>query len=173
MEKEEMEKLCSRNKTTENPKFYYSSRFQLHDCKAKLNFLKGLCPELKEIINQIKSNTDLSQSKSKLNFSQFTDLNFSQINSFLCDDSYQETMESIFDNNSDRFSLKEGLKSANSSLKHSSIYENSYADADGIIENFQSKSFENSKVNLSLCDFDDQQMGNGNTKFFEFYQENE
>ena len=171
MEKEEMEKECYSNKTMENPKFYYSSRFQLHDCKTKLNFLKSLCPEIKDIINQIKSNTDFSQSKSKLNFSQFTDLNFSQINTFLCDDSYQETMESIFDNNSDHFSLKEGLKSAYSSLKHSSIYENSYAD--GIIENFQSKSFENSKVNLSLCDFDDQQMGNGNAKFFEFYQENE
>lgn len=169
MEKEETEKSCSHNKTKENLKFCYSSRFQLHDCKTKLNFLKGLCPELKEIINQIKSNTDLSQSKSKLNFSQYTDLNFSQINSFLCDDSYQENMESIFENISDPFSLKEGLKSANSSLKHCSLYENSYAD--GIIENFQSKSFE--KLNLSLCDFDDQQMGNGNAKFFEFYQENE
>ena len=160
---------CFVNKNKEIPKTFYSFRHEIYDGKIKLNFLKGLCPELKEIISQIGSNTDISQSK--LNLSQYSDLNFSQISAFLCDDgynNYQDMMESIIDN-SDNFSLKESLKSAHSSLKHCSLYENSCTE--GIIENFQST--ENYKGNLSLCDFDDQQMGNGNTNIFEFYQENE
>ena len=161
----ELESSMPPNNENNDHRAYYSSRHDILDTKKKINYAKSVCPELKEIIHQIKCANNISQSK--LNLSQYSDLNFSQIGSFICDDgcSYQEILESIIENN-DLGLIDETHPS---SLKQYSCYEKSFTD--GIIENFQIS--ENPKINRSLCDFDDQQIGNGNTNFFEFYQENE
>ena len=93
--------------------------------------------------------------------SQINDISFSQINSF-----YEASSQS---SNENLECLKEIDEIVVLPSQITLTGERSFVD--GIIENFEVE--ENSKLNLSLCDFDDTQIGNGNSKILEFYQENE
>lgn len=100
--------------------------------------------------------------QSKLNYSQTDDLNLSTITSVSFEESFTENTRYDFEYEDQEVIEEIELltKEISFSFEKSSM-ENS-------IENFQV-----SQLNLSLCEFDDSLIGNGNTNFLEFYQEKE
>jgi len=145
---------------------YYDS-FKDIGLKKPINFNKGICPELKEIMFDFQANNqEEDEAKTKLNCSEFNDLNCSQMPSFTFDESSNESMGSL--NEIEEFREIEEIEAAAS---QGFIFSGERSFVDGIIDNFDIQ--ENSKLNLSLCEFDDSQIGNGGKSILEFYQENE
>ena len=144
---------------------YYDSLKDL-GLKKPINFNKGISPELKEIMLDFQvNNQEEEESKSKLNCSEFNDLNCSQMPSFTFDESSNESMGSLYD--IEEFREIEEIEAASQGF----IFSGEGSFVDGIIDNFDTQ--DNSKLNLSLCEFDDSQIGNGGKSILEFYQENE